>query len=90
MCRYLRQGLGTKFTLCIVLIQQQSPSQLRHVTFEALYRRKCRTPLMWSEVGECTLVGPNLIKEAEDKVAEIREKLKATQSRQESYANKRR
>jgi hypothetical protein len=45
---------------------------------------------MWSEVGECTLVGPNLIKEAEDKVAEIREKLKATQSRQESYANKRR
>jgi hypothetical protein len=58
--------------------------------FEALYGRKCRTPLMWSEVGERTLVGPDLIKEAEDKVAEIREKLKAAQSRQKSYADKKR
>jgi hypothetical protein len=32
--------------------------------FEALYGRKCRTPLMWSEVGERVLVGPALIKEA--------------------------
>jgi hypothetical protein len=58
--------------------------------FEALYGRKCRTPLMWSEVGERTLVGPAFIKEAEDKVAEIREKLKAAQSRQKSYADKKR
>jgi hypothetical protein len=58
--------------------------------FEALYGRKCRTPLMWSEVGERTLVGPDLIKEAEDKVAEIREMLKAAQSRQKSYADKKR
>jgi transposase InsO family protein len=33
--------------------------------FEALYGRKCRTPLMWSEVRERALVGPALIKEAE-------------------------
>ncbi|WVZ48906.1 hypothetical protein U9M48_000300, partial [Paspalum notatum var. saurae] len=58
--------------------------------FEALYGRKCRTPLMWSEVGERTLTGPALLKEAEDRVAEIREKLKAAQSRQKSYADKRR
>jgi hypothetical protein len=44
--------------------------------FEALYGRKCRTPLMWSEVGEWILLKPFLIKEAEDRVAEIREKLK--------------
>ena len=43
---------------------------------------------MWSEVGERTLTGPDLIKEAEDSVAEIREKLKAAQSRQKSYADK--
>ena len=58
--------------------------------FEALYGRKCRTPLMWSEVGDRILTGPALIKEAEDRVAEIREKLKAVQSRQKSYADKRR
>ena len=45
--------------------------------FEALYGRKCRTPLVWSEVGERALVGPTLIKKAEERVAEIREKLKA-------------
>jgi hypothetical protein len=58
--------------------------------FEALYGRKCRTPLMWSEVGECALVGPTLIKEAEERVADIREKLRAAQSRQKSYADKKR
>jgi hypothetical protein len=58
--------------------------------FEALYWRKCRTPLMWSEVGERALVWPALIKEAEERVAEIREKLKAAQSRQKSYADKKR
>ena len=45
---------------------------------------------MWSKVGERTLTGPALIKEAEDRVAEIREKLKAAQSRKKSYADKRR
>ena len=44
---------------------------------------------MWSEVGARALVGPALIKEAEERVAEIREKLKAAQSRQKSYADKR-
>ena len=47
-------------------------------------------PLMWSEVGERALVGPALIKEAEERVAEIREKLKAAQSRQKSYTDKKR
>ena len=56
--------------------------------FEALYGRKCRTPLVWSEVGEHSVVGPALIKEAEERVAEIRKKLKAAQSRQKSYADK--
>jgi hypothetical protein len=45
---------------------------------------------MWSEVREQTLLKPSLIKEAEDRVTEIREKLKEAQSRQKSYSNKRR
>ena len=58
--------------------------------FEALYGRKYRTPLMWSKVGERDLVGPALIKEAEERVAEIREKLKAAQSRQKRYTDRKR
>ena len=58
--------------------------------FEALYGRKCRTPLMWSEEGRRSLVGPALVKEAVERVAEIREKLKAVQYGQKSYADKKR
>ena len=42
---------------------------------------------MWSEVGERSLFGPAIIKDAEEQVAKVRENLKATQSRQKSYAD---
>ena len=58
--------------------------------FEALYGRKCQTPLMWSEVGERSLFGPNMIKEAEEQVAKVQENLKVAQSRQKSYVDTRR
>src|SRR5438132_1547256 len=65
-------------------------ASLQMAPFEALYGRKCRTPLIWSEVGERSLFGPAIIKEAEEQVAQVREKLKAAQSRQKSYADNRR
>jgi hypothetical protein len=65
-------------------------ASLKMSSYEALYGRKCRTPLMWSEVGDCIIEKPDFIAAAEDKVAEIRENLKAAQSRQKSYADKRR
>jgi hypothetical protein len=40
--------------------------------FEALYGRKCRTPLNWSEIGERQVFGPDVIKEAEEQVQLIR------------------
>jgi hypothetical protein len=49
--------------------------------FEALYERKCRTSLAWSEVGERTLFGPAIIEEAEEKVEKVRENLRIAQSR---------
>jgi hypothetical protein len=57
--------------------------------FEALYGRKCQTPLMWSNVGERILEGPDFVKEAEEKVALIRKRLLEAQSRQKSYADNR-
>jgi hypothetical protein len=58
--------------------------------FEALYGRKCQTPLMWSNVGEKTLEGSAFIKEAEEKVVLIQKRLLEAQSRQKSYADNRR
>jgi hypothetical protein len=59
-------------------------------SFEALYGRKYRTLLMWSEVGERTLFGLDIIKDAEEQVAKVCENLKVAQSRQKSYADTRR
>jgi hypothetical protein len=58
--------------------------------FEALYGRRCRTPLSWSETGERKIFGPDLVVEAEDKVRIIQTNLKTAQSRQKNYADQRR
>ena len=63
---------------------------IRMAPFEALYGQKCRTPLNWVEVGDRGYFGPDFIKEAREKVNIIRSHLKAAQSRQKSYADKRR
>jgi hypothetical protein len=58
--------------------------------FEALYGRKCRTPLYWNQTEESQVFGPEILQEAEKQVQIIRENLKTTQSRQKSYADNRR
>jgi hypothetical protein len=57
--------------------------------FEALYGRRCRTPLSWSQTGEHKIFGPELVVEAEEKVKVVQENLRATQSWQKSYFDKR-
>ncbi|KAK2443483.1 hypothetical protein QL285_014583 [Trifolium repens] len=58
--------------------------------YEALYGRKCRTPLCWTEVGDRSFLGPDIVQETTLKIKSIRDKLKVAQSRQKSYADKRR
>jgi hypothetical protein len=56
-------------------------SSLQMAPFEALYGRRCRTPLSWSETGERKIFWPDLVVEVEDKVKVIQANLKAAQSR---------
>ena len=58
--------------------------------YEALYGRPCRSTLGWTEVGENSITGPNLIRDTSEKVSLIRKRLLTAQSRQKSYANVRR
>ena len=60
-------------------------ASLKMAPFEALYGRRCRTPLSWSHTGERPLYGLDLVIEAEEKVRVIQNNLKAAQSRQKSY-----
>jgi hypothetical protein len=55
--------------------------------YEALYGRKCGTPICWDEVGERKMLGPEIIQDTEEKIRIIRERLQTAQSRQSSYAN---
>jgi hypothetical protein len=57
-------------------------SSLKMAPFEALYGRRCRTPLNWSQAGEREIFGPDLVLEAEEKVRVIKKNLEATQARQ--------
>ena len=58
--------------------------------YEALYGRKCRTPLCWTELSEKKVIGFDLIQETEEKVKILRERLKVTIDRQKSYADMKR
>ncbi|GKF78790.1 putative reverse transcriptase domain-containing protein, partial [Tanacetum coccineum] len=62
-------------------------SSIRCAPFKALYGRKCRSPVLWAETGESSLIGPELVQETTDKVVLIKEKLKAAMDRQKSYAD---
>ncbi|XP_049378004.1 uncharacterized protein LOC125842720 [Solanum stenotomum] len=57
---------------------------------EALYGRKCRSPIGWFETGETVLFGPDLVHQAMEKVKVIHQRLTTAQSRHKSYADVRR
>ncbi|GJS29968.1 putative nucleotidyltransferase, ribonuclease H [Tanacetum coccineum] len=65
-------------------------SSMKYAPFEALYGRKCRTPIAWAEVGESKLIGPKIIQETINKIVQIKERLKAARDRQKRYADNRR
>ncbi|GJU04229.1 putative reverse transcriptase domain-containing protein [Tanacetum coccineum] len=65
-------------------------SSIRCALFKALYGRKCRSPVLWAEIGEGSLIGPELVLETTDKVVLIKENLKAARDHQMSYTDKRR
>jgi transposase InsO family protein len=65
-------------------------ASLKMSPFESLYGRNCRTPLHWDQPGERQVFGPEILLEAEENIRMIRENMKATQSRQRSYADTRR
>ena len=55
--------------------------------YEALYGRRCRTPMCWIKLDKHKIVGPDLVKDMEEKVQIIQQRLRAASDRQRSYAN---
>ncbi|GJU39169.1 putative reverse transcriptase domain-containing protein [Tanacetum coccineum] len=65
-------------------------ASIKVAPFEALYGRKCRSPVYLAEVGDVQLMGPEIIHETTKKIVQIRQRLQAIRDRQRSYANVRR
>ncbi|GKF41824.1 putative reverse transcriptase domain-containing protein [Tanacetum coccineum] len=59
-------------------------SSVRFVPFEALYGRKYHSLILWAEVGEGQLIGPELVQETTKKISQIKDRLKAGRDRQKS------
>ena len=57
--------------------------------YEALDGRRCRTPLCWQQDEESMVLGPEFLQTTTEKVRLIQDRMRATQSRQKSYADKR-
>ncbi|XP_057520849.1 uncharacterized protein LOC130801106 [Amaranthus tricolor] len=62
-------------------------ASIQMAPFEALYGRRCRNPICWDDFSESVTLGPAMLEEMTDQVKMIRERLKAAQDRQNSYAD---
>ncbi|GKC36758.1 hypothetical protein Tco_1049142 [Tanacetum coccineum] len=81
-------GIPNLYTLWKIGNEAQMPTP--QTPFEALYGRKCRSPVCWAEVGDVQLTGPEIIHETTEKIVQIQQRLQAARDRQRSYANIRR
>ncbi|GJV90724.1 hypothetical protein Tco_1538537 [Tanacetum coccineum] len=75
---------------CVIDFGGSYQLSIRCAPFEALYGRKYMSPILWAEIRESSLIGPELVQEMTDKVVLIKEKLKVARDRQKSYADNRR
>ncbi|GJT59558.1 putative reverse transcriptase domain-containing protein [Tanacetum coccineum] len=79
---------------CYLPLVEFSYNNSYHVSIKAaphkaLYGRKCRSPICWSEVGDSQLTSPKLIRETTKQIIQIKNRLLAARSRQKSYADRR-
>ncbi|GJZ30333.1 putative reverse transcriptase domain-containing protein [Tanacetum coccineum] len=65
-------------------------ASIKAAPFEALYGRKCRSPVCWAEVGQVQLTVPELVQETTEKIIQIKQRMQTARDRQKSYADKKR
>ncbi|GKC47340.1 putative reverse transcriptase domain-containing protein [Tanacetum coccineum] len=64
-------------------------ASIKVAPYEALYGRKCRSPVCWTEVRDSQLTDPELIRDTTEKIVQIKNRLLTARSRQKSYADRR-
>ncbi|KAL5559712.1 hypothetical protein UlMin_035923 [Ulmus minor] len=84
----LYKAMGTRLRFSTAFHPQTDGQSER--TIQTLEDMKCRSPIHWDEVGERKLLGPEIVQKTVDIVEKIRQRMKTAQSRQKSYADRRR
>ncbi|GJW41602.1 putative reverse transcriptase domain-containing protein [Tanacetum coccineum] len=62
-------------------------TSIKAAPFEALYGRKCRSPISWAKVGDSQITGLEIIHETTEKIVQIKSRIQAAYDRQKSYAD---
>nr|GEY67000.1 putative reverse transcriptase domain-containing protein [Tanacetum cinerariifolium] len=62
-------------------------TSIKATPFEALYGRKCRSPICWAEVGDRQFTSPEIIHETTEKIVQIKSRIQAARDRQKSYVD---
>ena len=86
----LKGSWDTHLALMEFAYNNSYQASIEMAPFEALYDRKCRTPVCWDEVGERRLVGPELVQITSEKVKVVRDNLKITRETKSYVDNRRR
>ncbi|GJR19085.1 putative reverse transcriptase domain-containing protein [Tanacetum coccineum] len=81
------KGWVKHLALAEFLYNNSYHASIKVAPYEALYGRKCRSPVCWVEVGEAQLTSPEMIQETTKKIVLIKQRIQAVQDRQKSYAN---
>ncbi|GJT37819.1 putative reverse transcriptase domain-containing protein [Tanacetum coccineum] len=62
-------------------------ASIKAAPFDALYSRKCRSPVCWAKVGQVQLTGLEIVQETTKKIIQIKQRIQAARDRQKSYAD---
>ncbi|GKA06742.1 putative reverse transcriptase domain-containing protein [Tanacetum coccineum] len=82
-----RKGWVNHFTLVEFSYNNSYHASIKAAPFEALYSRKCCSPVCWAEVGQVQLTGPEIVQETTEKIIQIKPRMQVTRDRQKSYVD---
>ncbi|GJT25443.1 putative reverse transcriptase domain-containing protein, partial [Tanacetum coccineum] len=85
--RSLQKALGTSLDMIEFSYNNSYHASIKAAPFEALYGRKCHSPVCWAEVGQVQLTGPELVQETTERIIQIKQRIQTARDRQKSYAD---
>nr|GFB32089.1 reverse transcriptase domain-containing protein [Tanacetum cinerariifolium] len=79
----MKADIATYVSKCLTCAKVKAEHQKPSGLFEALYGRKCRSPICWTVVEEAQILSPELIQEATEKIVQIKQRMQAARDRHE-------